>query len=113
MIRKPVVSTKDVRFFEVEPPVEILPDGHPRRGMSVVSALSAELVHTNSRRDETWTQTYRFGIPDAGLTLVDEGRQTGTAVAFSIEQPVAASTMEMIRVMVPQFPHLEVTVEHE
>src|SRR5690606_27939156 len=46
-IRKPVMATKDLRFFDT--PSEILPDGFPRRGMSVVAALSDWLVHTNRR----------------------------------------------------------------
>ncbi len=39
VIRKPVMATPDLRFFERPDPV-LLPDGHPRRGMSTVAALS-------------------------------------------------------------------------
>jgi DNA gyrase/topoisomerase IV subunit B len=38
----------------------------PRRGISVVAALSEWLVHTNRRRDDAWTQRYEHGIPSAG-----------------------------------------------
>ena len=38
-VRKPVMATKDLRFFDTAG-AELLPDGHPRRGMSVVAALS-------------------------------------------------------------------------
>jgi DNA gyrase subunit B len=38
-IRKPVMATKDLRFFGL-PDVQRLPDRHPRHGMSVVAALS-------------------------------------------------------------------------
>ena len=38
-VKKPVMTTKDLRFFDC-PQAAVLPDGHPRRGMSVVSALS-------------------------------------------------------------------------
>lgn len=48
VVKKPVMATRDLRFFDGEPPV-LLPDGRPRRGMSVVAALSAWLVHTNRR----------------------------------------------------------------
>ena len=50
-VKKPVMSSKDLRFFDsIDPP--LLPDGHPRRGISVVAALSKWLVHTNRRRTE-------------------------------------------------------------
>lgn len=39
MAKKPVMATEDLRFFD-NPNVVLLPDGTPRRGMSVVSALS-------------------------------------------------------------------------
>src|SRR5262245_60997597 len=38
-IKKPVMATKDLRFFDGTPAVH-LPDGAPRRGISVVAALS-------------------------------------------------------------------------
>src|SRR5665647_2938383 len=41
-VRKPVMATRDVRFFDAEHP-PVLSDGHPRRGMSVVAALSVRL----------------------------------------------------------------------
>lgn len=47
-IRKPVMATKDLRCFDV-PSARVLPDGHPRRGMSVVAALSDWLVHDSDR----------------------------------------------------------------
>ena len=53
VVRKPVMATKDLRFFD-DPAAEMLPDGHPRRGMSVVAALSDWLIHENRRRDGAW-----------------------------------------------------------
>src|SRR5215207_2821083 len=47
-IKKPVMATKDLRYFEF-PDAQWLPDGRPRRGMSVVAALSEWLIHTNHR----------------------------------------------------------------
>ena len=45
---KPVMATKDLRFYgRADAP--LLPDGHRRRGISVVAALSEWLVHTNRR----------------------------------------------------------------
>ena len=45
-IKKPVMATKDLRFFDAVNP-KMLPDGRPRRGMSVVAALSTWLEPTN------------------------------------------------------------------
>ena len=48
MIRKPVMATKDLRCLD-GPSARVLPDGHPRRGMSVVAALRDWLVHDGDR----------------------------------------------------------------
>lgn len=79
-VRKPVMATKDLRFFD-EPSVS-LPDGHPRRGMSVVAALSEWLVHTNRRVNGSWTQRYEHGVPVTDLTPIDSDGTTGTTVHF-------------------------------
>lgn len=80
-IRKPVMAMKDLRFFD-SPGAATLPDGHPRRGMSVVAALSVWLVHTNRRLTGSWTQRYRHGIPTTDLTPVPDDGTTGTTVCF-------------------------------
>jgi len=80
-IRKPVMATRDLRFFDA-PQTAVLPDGHPRRGMSVVTALSAWLVHTNRRRDRAWTQRYEHGSPVTDLTPIPGDGTTGTNVRF-------------------------------
>jgi topoisomerase IV subunit B len=80
-VRKPVMTTKDLRFFD-SPRAAALPDGHPRRGMSVVTALSAWLVHTNRRHDGAWTQRYEHGMPVASLTPIPGDDTTGTTVRF-------------------------------
>jgi topoisomerase IV subunit B len=80
-VRKPVIATKDLRFFDV-PDAEVLPDGHPRRGMSVVAALSVWVIHVNRRRDGAWTQRYRHGVPVTGLVPIDADGTTGTTVHF-------------------------------
>ncbi len=81
VVRKPVMATADVRFSDAvtAPP---LPDGLPRRGMSTVSALSEELVHDNHRGGSSWSQTYRFGIPDDELTSIPYRGRTGTRITF-------------------------------
>ena len=80
-VKKPVMASKDLRFFDF-PEAQLLPDGHPRRGMSVVTALSEWLIHTNRRRNGAWTQRYEHGAPVADLLLVAGDGTTGTTVCF-------------------------------
>ena len=81
IIRKPIMATADVRFFEqIHAP--LLPDGLPRRGISTVAALSRELVHDNHRGEGSWSQTYRYGIPDDELAALKPRGWTGTSISF-------------------------------
>ncbi|WP_330261448.1 ATP-binding protein [Streptomyces sp. NBC_00539] len=80
-VKKPVMATKDLRFFD-HPGAQLLPDGQPRRGMSVVAALSEWLVHTNRRAGGAWTQRYEHGVPATGLNPIAGDGTTGTAVHF-------------------------------
>ncbi|MEV4799160.1 hypothetical protein AB0K18_04015 [Nonomuraea sp. NPDC049421] len=80
-VKKPVMASKDLRFFD-HPGAQTLPDGHPRRGMSVVAALSDWLVHTNRRANGSWTQRYEHGVPVTGLEPVPDDGTTGTTVHF-------------------------------
>ncbi|MGW4277563.1 hypothetical protein ACWEGQ_35710 [Streptomyces seoulensis] len=64
------------------PDAERLPDGRPRRGMSVVAALGAWLVHTDRRADGAWTQRYAHGVPTGDLTPVAPDGTTGPRVHF-------------------------------
>ncbi|OXM57118.1 ATP-binding protein [Amycolatopsis thailandensis] len=80
-VKKPVMSTKDLRFFGF-PDAQTLPDGHPRHGMSVVAALSDWLVHTNRRHNGSWTQRYERGVPVTDLTPIADDGTTGTTVRF-------------------------------
>ncbi|MGW4750294.1 ATP-binding protein [Streptomyces sp. NPDC004290] len=81
VVKKPVMATKDLRYFDL-PEAERLPDGHPRRGMSVVAALSEWLIHTNRRLDGSWTQRYEHGVPVTDLEHVGCDGTTGTCVRF-------------------------------
>ena len=91
VIKKPVMATKDLRFFD-DPDAETLPDGYARRGMSVVAALSEWLIHTNRRTGGSWTQTYEHGVPTTDLTPVADDGTTGTTVHF---QPDIAILMSL------------------
>lgn len=80
-VRKPVMSTRDLRFFDAADP-PLLPDGTARRGMSVVAALSTWLVHTNRRAEGAWVQRYERGLPASDLASVPVNGETGTSVHF-------------------------------
>lgn len=108
VVRKPIMSTKDVRFFDrADGPM--LPNGHPRRGISVVAALSSELVHENRRIEGGWTQTYRFGVPETALTPLVGTASAGTTVSF---RPAfwVAFPVEAVQAAVSAYPHLSVVV---
>ncbi|MFF7122940.1 ATP-binding protein [Streptomyces sp. NPDC008240] len=81
IVKKPVMATKDLRFFD-SPDAESLPDGHPRRGMSVVAALSEWLIHTNRRLDGAWTQRYEHGVPVTDPEPLQADGTTGTLIRF-------------------------------
>ncbi|MCX4960998.1 ATP-binding protein [Streptomyces virginiae] len=80
-VKKPVMATKDLRFFDF-PEAERLPDGHPRRGMSVVAALSEWLIHTNRRVNGSWSRRYERGVPVTDLQPFEADGTTGTCVRF-------------------------------
>ncbi len=113
-IRKPVMATRDLRYFDTSPPV-LLPVGSPRRGLSVVAALSRWLVHTNRRPDGSWTQTYDHALPTTGLTPVPADGSTGTTVHFLpdtalLEPQPGAAVLD--RIHTHRFSHLAVQVCH-
>ncbi len=86
-IKKPVIATKDLRFFDA-PERVYLPDGKPRRGMSVVAALSRWLIHTNRRQHGAWTQRYEYGFPCSELVPLPPTAATGTTIQFLVDQDI-------------------------
>lgn len=82
-VRKPVMATRDVRFFESEDS-PLLPDGLPRRGMSLVAAASPLLLHKNRRIEGSWAQAYEYGIPLDQLREGPPAELTGTTVTFQL-----------------------------
>ena len=114
-VKKPVMATRDLRFFD-SPDAQQLPDGRPRRGVSVVAALSPWLVHTNRRRNGGWTQRYEHGIPVTGLLSIPDQDTTGTTVHFlaadSVRSMQAVSPSELRRLAVT-WPQLAVEVIDE
>lgn len=107
-VRKPVMATPDVRFFGADDPSR-LPDGLPRRGMSVVSAVSPLLLHENRRAKGSWVQTYRHGIPLDELRQGPPTRRTGTTVTLRL--PSSAHVQEArLRALVHLFAHVDVVV---
>ena len=103
------MATKALRFFDF-PGAELRPDGHPRRGISVVAALSDWLVHTNRRRNGAWTQRYEHGVPVTDLVPVDDDHTRGTTVHFLPGEELrtaAAVTAAELR-QLTAWPHLSV-----
>ncbi|HEX3005729.1 MAG TPA: hypothetical protein VHO27_16055 [Angustibacter sp.] len=109
-IKKPVMATRDVRFFDA-PDAPALADGHPRRGMSVVAALSSWLRHTNHRGNGSWTQRYERGVPVTGLDPIAPAAATGTTVHFlpdaALVRPVALDVQALGGL---RLPHLRLDV---
>lgn len=111
VVKKPVMATEDLRFFQ-DPAAPLLPDGRPRRGMSVVAALSDHLTHTNRRRNGSWTQRYEHGVPVTDLEAVEPSDSTGTTVRFHPDPAYVAPTRLTAADLTPYltFPHLDITV---
>lgn len=93
---KPVMATRDLRFFDAAEPPE-LPDGLPRRGMSVVTALSAWLVHENRRVEGGWSCRYEHGLPVGPPIMLsdDPDGRTGTSVRFRPDPSLVAGTVDV------------------
>ncbi|MDZ7932461.1 MAG: hypothetical protein U5N21_21370 [Rhodococcus sp. (in: high G+C Gram-positive bacteria)] len=111
-VRKPVVSTKDVRFFDETRPV-LLDDGHARRGMSTVAALSELLEHTNRRVDGAWTGRYEHGVPVTELVATEPTEHTGTTIRFLPDAsltPASLLTPEDVRAVIVPRGFLTVSV---
>ncbi len=64
-------------------------------GVSVVNALSSRLVAEVANRGHLWRQTFRLGVPDAGLEQVrpmEPGERTGTTVTWYASDDIFEST---------------------
>jgi DNA gyrase subunit B len=116
VVRKPVMATRDLRFFD-QPDAQRLPDGHPRRGMSVVAALSDWLVHSNRRTNGAWSQRYEHGVPVTDLIPVPGDKTNGTTVRFQPDLAIRfadqVSAVEVARLCRGAWPHLTVEIRDE
>jgi DNA gyrase subunit B len=108
-IKKPVMVSRDLRFFDA-PDAPRLRDGHPRRGISVVAALSEWLVHTNRRANGSWTQRYEHARPVTDLVPITGDGSTGTTVHFRPTQALSDVTVDELRRWTGSSPHLTVEV---
>ncbi|MEV5444515.1 ATP-binding protein [Streptomyces sp. NPDC052644] len=113
MVKKPVMATKDLRFFD-NPDAPLLPDGQPRRGMSVVAALSTWLIHTNRRLNGSWTQRYERGVPTTDLRPIADDRTSGTTVHFLPIEPVrttGSAPFEGLARLIRSWRHLSIELD--
>ena len=108
VVRKPVMATQDLRFFDVQDGPR-LADGRPRRGISVVSALSTWLIHTNHRTEGAWTQRYEHGVPTTDLEPIAATGRTGTTVEF-LPDPVLIRDLAVNPTLVTSPAWLDVSV---
>ncbi|GAA2332354.1 ATP-binding protein [Streptomyces kunmingensis] len=112
-VKKPVIATEDVRFFD-RADAPLLPDGHHRRGMSTLAALSTWLVHTNRRSNGSWTQRYEHGVPSTDLQPVPDDGTTGTSVRFLPDRSLliaGRATRHHLAQLTASWPHLSVDVD--
>jgi DNA gyrase subunit B len=110
LIKKPIMATKDLRFFDA-PDAPVLADGQPRRGMSVVAALSSWLIHTNRRHNGSWTQRYEHGVPVTDLVPIAGDATTGTTVQFMPDPALVPSSRASAEVLTLLAPCLPLTLE--
>lgn len=115
-VRKPVMATPDLRFFDSSDP-PTLGDGLPRRGISVVAALSTWLVHINRRCEGAWSQTYREGRPADDLTPLLPDGTTGTDVHFlacsAVREISDTSAADLVAGLSSASEWLDVTVDDQ
>jgi DNA gyrase subunit B len=110
---KPIMATRDLRFFGV-PDAEVLPDGRPRSGMSVVAALSSWLTHTNRRVDgRGWVQRYERGLPPGPATEIEAGDTTGTLVRFLPDPDVFGPETLSAEALRASFADLDIKIKIE
>jgi topoisomerase IV subunit B len=114
VIKKPVMATKDRRFFD-DPDAEKLREGHARRGISVVGALSEWLIHTNRRTGGSWTQWYEKGVPTTDLVPIADDGTTGTTVRFQPDMSILMSLGVMASELIhaASWPQLRIELVEE
>lgn len=112
VVRKPVMATRDVRFFGHDD-APVLPDGELRRGMSAVAASCQELVHENRREEGAWAQTYEHGVPTSDLIALERWSGTGTTVrlCFLDRKVVSDVDLPQLGVFLRGFEHVEVSIQ--
>jgi DNA gyrase/topoisomerase IV subunit B len=112
VVRKPIMSTKDLRFFG-QPNSPLLPDGRPRRGISTVAAVCTELIHENRRKEGAWAQTYQLGVPLSELVEASSSEGTGTAIHLNRLAPgvVAGLDLHTLEELLREFRHVKARVQ--
>jgi len=62
-------------------------------GVSVVNALSKELILTVHKNGHTYYQVYRMGVPQKPLEMIGETKKTGTIVQFTPSDEIFSDTV--------------------
>lgn len=61
-------------------------------GVSVVNALSTDLVARVRRDGKLYEQTYKGGVPQGNIKAVDKAEGTGTSISFKADDAIFEST---------------------
>ena len=62
-------------------------------GVSVVNALSEDLLLQIKRDGHIWRQTYHMGVPESDLQMLGESEDTGTRITFRPSRQVFSDTL--------------------
>lgn len=74
-------------------------------GVSVVNALSTDLVARVRRDGKLYEQTYKGGVPQGNIMAVDKAEGTGTSISFKADDAIFESTKFNTRTITDYLRH--------
>lgn len=74
-------------------------------GVSVVNALSTDLVARVRRDGKLYEQTYKGGVPQGNIKVVDKAEGTGTSISFKADESIFESTKYNYRTITDYLRH--------